>query len=88
MTIVPASKAPRRAEVHDGELLPERVAEAALRHAPVQRHLAALEPALAREAVAALLPFSPRPAVLPSPLPGPRPTRLRVRTLPFAGLRL
>ena len=33
-------------------------------------------------------PFSPRPAVLPSPLPGPRPTRFRFLTLPFAGLRL
>ena len=32
-------------------------------------------------------PFSPRPDVLPSPLPGPRPTRLRLRTLPRAGFR-
>src|SRR5687768_12092058 len=33
-------------------------------------------------------PFSPRPDVLPRPLPGPRPTRLRLRVLPLAGFRL
>src|SRR5688572_15640323 len=35
-------------------------------------------------------PFSPRPDVLPRPLPGPRPTRLRSRPapLPLAGFRL
>src|SRR5688572_24172535 len=33
-------------------------------------------------------PFSPRPDVLPRPLPGPRPTRLRFRVLPLAGFRL
>src|SRR5688572_22302886 len=39
----------QRVEVHDLVFLPERVVEAALWHAPVQRHLAALEPALVLE---------------------------------------
>src|SRR5262245_13254024 len=43
-------------EVDAGELLAEgRVREAALRHPPVERHLAALEAGLAGEAAAALL---------------------------------
>src|ERR671928_359911 len=33
-------------------------------------------------------PFCPRPAVLPKPEPSPRPTRLRGRRLPGAGLRV
>src|SRR4051812_20957540 len=39
-----------RVEVHDLELHAEDVVETALRHAPVQRHLAAFEPALVMEA--------------------------------------
>src|SRR5688572_5869506 len=39
-----------RIKVHDGVLDPEAVVETALRHAPVQRHLAALESALELEA--------------------------------------
>jgi hypothetical protein len=41
-------------EVHHGVLDAERVVEPALGHAPVQRHLAALEPALELEARARL----------------------------------
>src|ERR1051325_9748489 len=33
-------------------------------------------------------PFSPRPAVLPRPEPGPRPTRFFLCVEPFAGFRL
>src|SRR2546425_8260233 len=33
-------------------------------------------------------PFSPRPAVLPSPEPGPRPTRFFLCVEPFDGCRL
>src|ERR1044072_912744 len=33
-------------------------------------------------------PFSPRPAVLPKPEPGPRPTRFFLWVEPFAGFRL
>src|SRR5215203_4023716 len=44
----------QRIEVDDLVLLAERVVEPALRHAPVQRHLAAFEPALLLEAGARL----------------------------------
>ena len=55
-----------RVEVHDRVLDAERVVEPALRHAAVQRHLAAFEPALVREARArlrALVPAARRLAV-------------------------
>src|SRR6185436_13318416 len=55
-------------EVDAGELLAERrVGEAALRDAPVQRHLAALEAGLAREAAAALLALLAAPGRLAEP---------------------
>src|SRR5205823_9943433 len=53
-------------EVHHFVLDTERVVEAALRHAPMQRHLAAFEPALeleARARLGALVPASRRLAV-------------------------
>src|SRR5262245_21161068 len=46
------------------------------------------KPGLRAEPLRLFWPFSPRPAVLPSPLPGPRPTRLRLRTAPRAGFSL
>src|SRR5207249_972876 len=63
-----ASVEPRldRVEVHDLVLDPERIVEAALGHAPVQRHLAALEPTLvmkARSRLRALVPAPGRLAV-------------------------
>ena len=65
-----------------------RCCEAALRHAAVERHLAALEPALALEARARLRALVPRPAVLPLPEPGPRPTRFLACFAPLGGLQI
>src|SRR5262249_22041678 len=72
-------------EVDAGVLLAERrVREAALRNAPVQRHLAALEPRLAGEAAAALLALLAAARRLAEPAAGPAPDAL---TVPDASLR-
>src|SRR5258707_7858913 len=45
------------------------------------------KPGLRAKPLRLFWPFSPRPDVLPSPLPGPRPTRFRLWVLPLAGFR-
>ena len=77
-----------RVEVDDHVLDAERVVEAALRHAPVQRHLAALEAALRVKPERDWAPLWPRPAVLPRPEPWPRPTRFFACLAPLGGLQI
>src|SRR5206468_10057257 len=56
-----------RVEIDDFVLDPERVVEAPLGHAPVQRHLAAFEPALELEPRARLRALVAAPGRLPLP---------------------
>jgi hypothetical protein len=61
-----------------------RVPEAAVRQAPLQRHLPAFEVAAAPPE-RARWPFVPLPDVLPLPLPWPRPMRRSALTAPLGG---
>ena len=67
---------------------PEDVRETALRQAPVQGHLAALEPGAGSAAGTGLLALVPAPPVLPWPEPGRGRAACVLRFAPLRGARL
>ena len=63
-------RAPPGPQAHDIEFLAEDAGEAALRHASVQRHLAAFKSAWIMREPVRELPLCPRVEVFPMPEPG------------------
>src|SRR5881296_2850255 len=69
-------------------VLLENICKAPFRKTAMQGHLATSKPILDEYPDRDFWPFSPRPAVFPKPLPGPRPTRFFLCVDPFAGCKL